>query len=80
MTEMYCGVMASITSINKLILVFVKSCVVMERGVDSFGPKDIQSPILPLHNAILLWGIWSKKLMLDPLFTKKFFNTCNFEF
>ena len=60
----------------------------MASGVDCFGPKAIrgrilikhgccglnQDSILPLHNAILLWNIWSGEFMLDSFFIKKLLN------
>ena len=70
------------------ILVDVETVDGMTRRVDCFGPKTIRSlvlikhgscgfnqcPILPLHNAILLWCIWSGELMLDSFFIKIFLN------
>ena len=62
--------------------------------VDHLGPKLIrglvlikhgscgfyQSSILPFHNAILLWSVWSREFMLDSFFIKKSFNICIPEF
>ena len=70
------------------VLVDVEAVDCMASGVDCFGPKTIQGlvlikhgscgfnqcPILPLHNAILLWCIWSGELMLDSFFIKIFLN------
>ena len=57
----------------------------MTRGVDGFCPKVVwrlelrhhgpcrihQRPVLPLRNTILLRGVWSGLLILDPLITKE---------
>ena len=72
------------------VLVDVEAVDCMASGVDCFGPKTIrglvlikhgscgfnQGPILPFHNAILLWSVRSKEFMLDSFFIKKFFNIC----
>ena len=70
------------------VLVDVEVVDCMASGVDCFGPKTIRSlvlikhgscgfnqcPIIPLHNAILLWSIWSVEFMLDSFFIKIFLN------
>ena len=69
-------------------LVEVDAVDCMTSGVNYFGPKTIwclvlmkhgscdfnQRPILPLHNAILLWCVWGGEFMLDSLFIKIFLN------
>ena len=76
------------------ILVDVETIDGMTCRVDCFGPKDIRSlvlikhgscdfnqcPILPLHNVILLWCVWSREFMLDFFFIKIFLNICVSEF
>src|SRR6266540_6415160 len=66
----------------------------MAHGVDGFGSKLIRSLVfikhcpcrfneclvLSLHNTILLWSVWSQKLVFDPFFIKELFNACVLEF
>jgi hypothetical protein len=66
----------------------------MNRGGNSFSPKVMgrleliqhgschlnDRPVLPLHHAILLRGVWSGEFMLDPLFTHEVFHGVVLEF